>query len=245
MTYSINIFDQIKKLYTIYYSSDKTDFDLKEISEEDFYNMIFPHLNEIINMVKEKQKKQREEKNSNLDKINKNDINDKQDNMDELNLNSENDININMNSKKDTNINNTDNIYNNDTLNSDSNILIPVNDDKNNDGNINFQNNPKNKNSDMNYDSYVDNIIKPIIKKLYKSLSLICHPDKNKKYKDGHIFNQINECYKDNMLIGLINFSLTFDIDLQFLDLDHKMVNYLIGEMRILINKILNKNINH
>ena len=109
---------------------------------------------------------------------------------------------------------------------------------------INFQSgtgNNSNKEEQFNYDSYIENTIKPIIKKMYRILSRICHPDKNKKYKDGVIFKKIKDCYDEQMLIGMINFALQFDIELDYLELNEKMVNHLIIEMKKLINKILNK----
>ena len=62
--------------------------------------------------------------------------------------------------------------------------------------------------------------------------------------KESVLFTRIKECYEEQMLIGMINFGLQFDIDFDYLDLNEKMINYLISEMKKLINKILNKSIN-
>ena len=270
---SINIFDQITKLYKIYYSSEKSDFNLETFNEEDFYNMIFPHLNKIIDLIKKKQKEQKEKSafdfskesdinlsentdNDDENDDNKNDNNDdnKNDNNDDNNENCNDNNNVNDNNYNNDNIdnnkngsqNNMDNINDNDN---DTNKNINIDGNKmdigNDKPNINFDNNNNgNGNNSNNKDSYFEETIKPILKKMYKKLSLICHPDKNKELKDGVIFTRIKDCYEEQMLIGMINFALQFDIDLDYIDLNQKMVNYLVMEMKKLINKILNKSYN-
>ena len=250
---SFNIFDQITKLYNIYYSSDDSDFNLETFNEEDFYNMIFPHLNHIIDMIKKKQQQQKDNDFDLSENTSESDINiteqndsenpesnesEQENNQDEINQEEEKKNHSNPNNLNPNDINientNTNNSGNNDNYKMDIGDSQP---------DINFQsgNNSDNREEPFNFDTYTNTVIKPIIKKMYRILSLICHPDKNKKYRDGVIFTRIKECYDEQMLIGMINFALQFDIELDYLELNERLVNYMIIEMKKLINKILNK----
>ena len=246
--YSVNIYDQIKNLYNIYYSTDNSEFDLNQsFNENDFFNFIFPQLYNIIDLIKKKQEDQKKGKkeNNDFDFDEDHDINiTNQEKHNESESESESDLdsgsnNINMNINSENNINNSDES----NLNYDSKKEINFSNSEFQDFYSNSNNSSRKSSNDYDHDSnlYKKEIIYPLIRKLYKRLSLICHPDKNLKYKDGVLFQKIQESYEEKMLIGMINFSLILDIELDIINLDEKCVNYLVDEMRTLINKILNK----
>ena len=61
--------------------------------------------------------------------------------------------------------------------------------------------------------------------------------------QDGTLFSEVNTYYKRNLVIGLINISLLLKVNLDFINLDYKFINYTITEMKLIIHEILERNI--
>lgn len=213
MKISTNIYNEILILYNIYLSRNNIDFSLSEnFNHKSFFNFIYPQLQNIIDIIN----KQKEKSNEML--FNK----------------SDNHMDIN----NDIIIPDIKNV----TTNNDYHLSMYFNNSKNNPDNNSekYIFNLNSNNYKSKKDVYFNEVIYPIFKKLFRKIVLICHPDKNPLYKDGILFSRVCESYDQKLLIGMINYSIILNINLDFINLDSDLIKYLISEMILLINKIIN-----
>lgn len=99
----------------------------------------------------------------------------------------------------------------------------------------------KNYNTRDNDNNYTSVNIDKIIKKVFKKIAINSHPDKliKKSKNNVPIFLEAREFYNNNKLIGLINCCIKLDINLEFIDTDNKTIEYILIEIRILLEEII------
>lgn len=86
---------------------------------------------------------------------------------------------------------------------------------------------------------YFNQTIKPIIKKLYKKLSKICHPDRNRQYRDGEIFKDVSQMYRDDLLTGILYYSFILKLDIDFIEFDDTLLEFIKNEIVYILEFIL------